>query len=213
MKKFIVSFIVWSFVLGLLGSVNAALIVDTGATPYGGGWDLKADQWLSAEFTMNQADILTSVEAYFFGTYTEGAVTAAIYTDGADVPGLELYSGDFTPSKAFQNYWNGLYDLSWDLAAGTYWLSFEIRAGEYYGSLPGTAINELSNYGSTACGLSHCWRSSDYLDLGIRISSDPPSVPVPEPAAFFLFGTGLAGLVGFICMRKKVSFESEPDAK
>jgi hypothetical protein len=195
-------------------NANASYIVDTGeGSSDPGGFGLTDLQKLAGQFTITESYIIDSVEGWFSAT-ADGTVTASIFTNsggsgsmsgpGGDIPKDELYFTQFlldSPS-AGNNAWDGAYDLSWALDPGTYWLVFEVRDGDSLISagMPNNAPNPLDKYvyiyegeGGTA-GWGEPGPAA--TDWGMRISA------VPVPAAVWLFGSGLIGLIG-IARRKK----------
>lgn len=177
------------------GNAQAILIVGTGAgSTISGGSSLVSSQWLAGQFSLANPYNVTSVEGWF-GATTDGTVTAAIYSDnGSGIPVSELFSQQFlldNPSIS-NNTWDGAFGLSWSLGAGTYWLAFEVRSGDTgAGWMPGGpegAPNPLPDYAHWNGSL---WISQDSsVAYGMRINA------VPIPAAVWLFGSGLLGLIG-----------------
>lgn len=189
------------FVIGISGVAHATIIIDTGTKgpDTGISWSLGSYQWLAAEFTLSDNYTISDLEAFLWGHFNATA-TAAIYADGGDLPGLELYSQQFSVPAANQG-WYGASGLGWALSAGTYWASFEVRPGDTYsGSLPGSALVPLANEAYTSDGN---WQGFDDLCLAIRISGDRIGNQVPEPSTMLLLGTGLLGLVGLNRRKKK----------
>jgi hypothetical protein len=188
------------------GNAQAILIVNTGAgSATSGGGSVSSVQWLAGQFTLANSYTVNSVEGWF-GEVTEGTLTAAIYTDsGSGVPISELFSQQFVldnPSPG-NNTWDGAFGLSWAFAPGTYWLAFEVRSGDTgLGFMPnGTdgAPNPLADYAVWLGSPQFQWFSQDSsVAYGMRIDA------VPIPAAVWLFGSGLLGLIG-IARRKKAA--------
>lgn len=164
---------------------QAVPIIDTG-TPAGRGWLLASEQWLAGEFTTTETHTIGSIEGYISTFPFPGSFTVALYTDGGDVPGVELLSGAATASGGTD--WFGLTGLSHILLPGTYWVSFEVRSGDTLrGGMPNDPPAPLVNEaGHDVDG----WRGLDDLDIGVRISS--ASTSVPEPSLLSLLA--LAGL-------------------
>jgi hypothetical protein len=183
-------------------SLNAATIVDTGPGPnVAAGSALGADpaaQWLAAEFTTTDDYTITDVEGWIAPFFDGGDGTVAIYTDGGDVPGTELFAAPFLGFGPDVPSWTGASGLSWALPAGTYWVSFEVRPGQVLeGVMPDPSPNPLLNEAfSNDFGVS--WFGQDDIDIGVRIQA------VPLPPALYLFGTGLLGLIG-ISRKKKAA--------
>jgi len=198
-RNILVGMIAGLALLTLVGGASAGYIVDTGTTLGGSTWSLVSDQWLAAEFTIAESNTITSLEGYMWGAYgAPGTLTAAIYSDGGDLPGSLLYSRQFTAGTTSD--WYGPAGLDWVLASGTYWAAFQVVEGDtYWGSLPGSAVTALDNEAYYWPGFG--WMAGDYLDLGIRIGGD--SAPVPEPGTFALLGLGMAGLA--MCRRQRKS--------
>ncbi len=179
--------------IALMGSsVYAATIVDTGSgTAFGSTWGLSGGQFLAAEFSVTDATTITSIEGWLEDL--GGSATIALYSDGGNVPGAELFSSGFSSTGAVGDFiWMGLSGLSWNVSAGTYWVAYEVRAGDTYsGRMQGASTNPIITE-AFYDGVS--WAQFDALDIGVRVSGDISAVPVP--AAVWLFGSGLIGLLG-----------------
>ncbi|MDP2784055.1 MAG: PEP-CTERM sorting domain-containing protein [Sulfurimicrobium sp.] len=188
MKKTLVAFALCQ--LFAAGAANAATIIDTGVpnSNYSGGWTLASYQWLAGEFSLGTATTITDVQGWI-GSGNDGTATAAIYTDGGNVPGTELFSAAFTADSV--DDWDGASGLSWLLDAGTYWVAYEVRAGQTLsGYMPGTSPSPLGNEAFTSGGT---YVDGDFLNIGVRILG-AQGAQVPEPASLALLGIGLAGL-------------------
>ena len=157
---------------------------------------LSEQQFLAAEFTIESDTMVNGVEGWMSFT-NDGYGTIAIYSDGGDVPGVELYSTPFLAAGSSFS-WRGASGLSWALAANTYWVAFEVRPGQLLlTGMPIPSENPLLNEAFKSVIAGQDWIGDDAINLGIRISA------VPVPAAVWLFGSGLIGLIG-VARRKKV---------
>jgi hypothetical protein len=201
-------FITAAFFL-ITSNVYASYIVDTGAPPNSNsGISLTADQSLAGQFTITETYIVDSVEGWFGGNL-DFTITAAIYSNtggsgsmsggGGDWPKDELFSAQFThdaPSVGV-NAWDGAYGLSWTLDPGTYWLVFDIADGVTDTTyMPYGAPSPLAKYAYSYPSTSGWTEPGPASTMGMRINA------VPVPAAVWLFGSGLLGLIG-IARRKK----------
>jgi len=181
---------------------SSSSIVDTGpGGTTGSMWSLFGagavsdpfGQSLAAEFTMVSADTISSVEGWMNFTAADTDGTIAIYSDGGDIPGTELFSATFFGTGVSQPSWVGASGLSWSLAAGTYWVAFEVRAGQTLDtSMPSPSSSPLLNEAFTS-STTDTWFGSDNEDIGVRINASV----VPEPAALSLVGISLVGLFGY----------------
>jgi hypothetical protein len=174
----------------LPAAAGAAVIVDTGPGPSAaGGVALGSNQrGLAAEFSVATGVTVNSIELWmnsFLGSYT-----AAIFTDGGDLPGSELFSSPFTPVAGVAG-WGGASGLSWNLAAGTYWAVFQVRSGQDgSGVAPVPSTSPLGNEAFMSAAAT--WVAGDGMQLGVRIQGAEGTAP--EPGTFALLGLGLAGL-------------------
>lgn len=199
-------------ILSWKGYAAPIKIVDTGqgTTPY---WTLglgpssgssNDDQWLAAQFTTIQPWDVTGIEGWIVPR-TTGDVNLTIYSDGGDIPGMELFTQQITvtstcpqpctnPPPLSAAAWWGTTSLNLQLQSGTYWVAFETRAGSTFrGYMPGSAPSPLLNESTTATAPPAVWYSTDGLDLGVRISAiGPGDSDVPEPATL--------GIVGLCCL-------------
>ena len=178
-----------------IAPVSAVTIVDTGPGPAtAGGPSLASFQWLAAEFSISQPYIITDVQGWMHNIDALGTATAAIYTDGGEIPGTELFSASFSGTPTVD--WYGPSGLSWSLAAGTYWVAFEVRPGDtFYGAMPTPSGSPLANEAAVTGNSNGLYIVQDDLDMGVRIQADP--VSVPEPSTLLLLAGGLAALIGF----------------
>ncbi|MGB5603637.1 MAG: hypothetical protein WBO14_14505 [Gammaproteobacteria bacterium] len=189
------------------GSVNAVTIVDTGPGPSVGGGPIVIPagyfgsltpngQSLAAEFSIVTSAVVTGIEGWMVSFDGSGQGTIALYSDGGDVPGNELFATTFLGPEELDYSWAGASGLSWDVSAGTYWVSFEARLGQTLAvAMPGPSPNPLLNEAFTSTDTGD-WIGNDGYDLGVRISA------VPIPAAVWLFSFGLIGLIGYASHKK-----------
>jgi hypothetical protein len=181
-----------TIILLTIQNAHAALLIDTGQGS-GGQNLLDPTQYLAAEFTLNQAYQITAVQGWIH-IYTTGAVNYKIYSDGGNVPGTtQIYSTQYT-IPALSDNWYGPSGLTWELSAGTYWLSFEPISGLF--SSKNSPTYPLSNYAYFNSTLGPSWTEGS--SFGVRIYAEP----VPIPAAVWLLGSGLIGLIGIRRFRK-----------
>jgi hypothetical protein len=183
-----------------MSPASAALIVDTGAPNTSGGLRVYADQWVAGQFTTMSDYNINSVEGWF-GSQDGGSAHATIYADnGTGLPfGAALHTQQFTldAPQVGTSAWDGAYGLNWALAAGTYWLAFEVLAGDTAENyMPNGAPSPLALIGIDISPAGDGYTvSSTFYTPGFRIDATPSAVPVP--AAVWLFGTGILGLIGY----------------
>ena len=188
------------FALGLvLGSAliaSAVLIVDTGDPgQVQEGFTVSGIQWLAGEITLGQDYTITGIEGWMFEV-DSGDMTIALYSDGGNVPGTELFSSTFLADgpdidPTFHSIWLGIHGLSWDVAAGTYWVAFEVRdPSEAWFAMPSGVPSPLDAYAFTLGGT---WTPLPD-DFGVRVYAGTDVVP--EPATVGLLGMALVGLAG-----------------
>jgi hypothetical protein len=173
-----------------------------------------AYQYVAAEFSISESYSLNSVRGFIetsslqsFGTLT-GTMTAAIYADAGEVPGLELYSAAFTigtPLGAYVPAWQGATGLDWLLSAGTYWVAFEVRPGQAANAVMRSgAPSPLGNEAfATPLNPGGAYLPYDSMDLGYQIEgtlvpTTPSSVPETGTAALIVSALGI-----LIAVRRK----------
>ena len=187
-------------------SANAVTIVDTG--PYdAGAWSISPSDGYSdavaGQFTTSQPWIITSVGGWLGSVeLVTGLVTAVIYSNGADNLPLEsLFSAQIeVPPDSNSPLEFRSVDTDWFLPSGTYWLAFfavegcetevEPGAGQggCYAGLTSPPGGLLTAYTTDAGG--NNWAGS-HLENGLAAVIEARAVPVP--AAFWLFGSAVAG--------------------
>lgn len=108
-----------------LSSVHAITIVDTGSPTSGSSIVTYLNGALAAEFTVANDSQITDVQG-FLNVGRPGNLTIAVYGDGGDIPGAELFSTSISLSTVSgTSAWQGASGLTWNLASGTYWVGFQ----------------------------------------------------------------------------------------
>jgi hypothetical protein len=185
------------------GMLNAAVLVDTGPGPSTAGFNLTPSQYFAGQFSLVSPVIVTDILGWIGGAQRlqsgGGIATAAIYTDGGEVPGTELFAQKFTADIDFD--FDGVTGLSLLLPAGTYWVGFEGRLGDTIdGTMPSPSTSPLGN---EAVNVGAGYIPFDDVNFGVRILGNviTPGGTIPEPASLMLLGVGLAAL-GWMRRRK-----------
>lgn len=177
----------------LPGISQASLIVDTGPG-MGSQYLLNYQQWLAAEFTIDQSYNITGVSGWI-RTVVEGDVTFSLYTDGGNLPGSILYSSTISLGLS-DPQWETISGLNWEISAGSYWIAFTTSDEIYRGTMPGQAPNQLGNEAHTGV-YPDVWYDSSDDNNGIGVMIDADLTPVPAPAALWLLSSGLISFVFF----------------
>lgn len=175
-------------------SAHAGAIVNTGAptAPFAVDWGL--GDGIAARFQVANATSISEIQGFFSGVDSARTYTIALYGDGADKPGAQLFSTEATATANLD--WNGKSGLGWAVTPGFYWAAFEVRAGQTFftAGMPSAPPSPLVD---EAFNRSGAYFAFDGLDVGVRIfdTSNGGGPPVPEPSTWALMigGFGLAG--------------------
>jgi hypothetical protein len=179
------------------GGAQAANVVDTG-TPSGPAYSFDKTQYFAGEFSLLGDSIINSIQGYF-GT-AAGHVGISVLSDVADLPGAVLFSTDLTTTVGGAA-WNGVSNLGWSLAAGSYWVAFTPDYASLYTEMPSGAAFPLIAYAQHRD--SGNWQEPlSNLGLGVRIDATV-AAPVPEPTGIAMYALGLAGLAVVVRRRKQ----------
>jgi hypothetical protein len=187
---------------GLLSApAHAALIVDTGQpTNQAAFYSIGNQSRFASEFTVSQDWTVTSVSAWIVNNNTDtDTLVIAIHDAGSDAPGTLRYSNTFTGPSGSNTGWYGPTGLTWSLSANTtYWVvvsAYDQTSPRFVvGAMGEYAPNGLAN---DAMWNGNSWADYDQLNFGWQING----TPVPIPAAAWLLGSGIVGLVA---MRRRV---------
>jgi hypothetical protein len=199
----------------------AVPVVDTGAPGNtwgtifvgGGGQDGEISQWLSGRFTLNQAYDIYEMQGYL-NVNVQGDIRIAIYSDSiggpADTP---LFSNTFLSRDSGFYGWQGTIGYAGHLDPGTYWISFEapdnslFQGGMGMESLSSPVMDAEAYKANMGTGLG--WSGWDVAaqnsGYGLGVYARIYGTPVPLPGAFWLLGTGIAGLAA---VRKKYTAQA-----
>jgi hypothetical protein len=197
MRKFMVLLCAVSLAICMAANANAALVVDTGppankwGTCYVGGG--QTSQWLAGQFTITQGHDIYAMQGYLSVNVAD-YVLATIYSDNQGLPGTALFSKTFMSQSANFYGWQGTSGYAGHLDEGTYWIAFSEAPGSLFqGGMGASDLTspvmaaEALNYNQTGWWLVP-------QDSGLGVYARIYDTPVPLPGAFWLLGSGLAGL-------------------
>jgi hypothetical protein len=201
-----------SLVVGPTTAWSADYLVDTGAPTSSTGLILSGapgvldwtQSWHAAKFTLDKDATFDSVEAWMSVSWS-GDVTFAVYSAVAGLPpsSTALHSATVSLNKIspFMG-WRGVFDLEWNLAAGSYWLNLEpARDSTFLGALWMKPPAPLAQYAESIRG--DTWEydpaGRDGLDQwGLRIAG----TAVPEPTTWGLMILGFGAIGGGLRRRR-----------
>lgn len=192
-------------VVAVLPPVHAITIVDTGTPTSSGSVVTSPTLAIAAEFQVVNDSLITDIQGYL-NTVRAGNLTVAVYSDGGDIPGAELFSASILlgPPTATPT-WQGVSGLAWNLSSGTYWAVFQADATLAFG-MPisvaglGGAPNPLGNEARRLHDVG--FFGVDDLDFGVRIFGEESHAAVPEAGSTLVLGAiGLVAVVGLRKMR------------
>lgn len=184
-----VSILATAMLMAFSAQANATLIVNTG-TPVGPGFALALDgnDWLAGQVHFNTASQINSIQGYLGGGDNGDSFTISLYDNAGSLPGnvLESAAASFSSTG-----WNGASNLNWSVGAGDYWVAFEVQGSDTlaFGTAPVGALNPLTH---TAFNVGSGYQAYP-MSFGMQVDATPA---VPVPAAVWLLGSGLIGLVG-----------------
>lgn len=193
-------------------AAQAATIVDTGHSAGPSGNALRNDviqrQWLAGEFSITDNALISDIQGWLNTSQPGGGTaTAAIYTDGGETPGAQLFAASFTAANTGGFDWKGASGLAWALAPGTYWVALEVRTGDTLaatlGNLAPSPLGNEAQWNAPLVGPG-AYTANDSLNSAFRIfgTLTPVVSAVPEPSTYALMIAGL-GLVGFVAHRRR----------
>ena len=201
-------------------STQAAVVHDNGGPLVSfitGVSDVDGDSRAADNFTLTGSATITNITwsgVYFPSNRPNGHddFTIRFYTDSAGLPDNAGLIGTYTPGNAVNRVYSGVtsgllgfdfFNYSVDitplmLSAGTYWISIvnDTTADtddNWYWSVSSVSITGGGDAVSQG-GTTPNWTSSN-VEHSFVLSNDVAAVPVP--AAVWLMGSALAGLLGF----------------
>ncbi len=211
MKKFFLT-LISSLILSFPTFSIADTIIDTGKPSFVySAVSLEANQWVAAQFSIDQLWTLTSIEVFLWSDRrgSSSIITMAIYGDdnGLVDESNRPYSKEFKAVSDEYADWYGLTDISWNLPKiGKYWIGLEIQPDDYgggwvYGANQSSLIVAGRYNGTPYSGDGLYEKNPNYRTVGLIIKADHYE-PIPEPSTTILLGLGLIFAMGI--NRKKI---------
>jgi len=156
---------------------------------------LSSSQWLAAEITTSQEEIITGIQGYILadaGNPANATFTITVYDNGANNTPDTIDPAVFSQQASYTaDGWNGLSGLSLDLQAGSYWVAFEVGPNNdtLQGLMPVSVANSLTTAWYDGISTSgYQLTSGAGNDFGLQVTA---AAPVPVPPSLLLFVSGL----------------------
>jgi hypothetical protein len=154
-------------------------------------------------YNVTEIDLL--VDVHKVQTWYTGAFQLKLFSDASNAPGTLLYGpSNQTAIEPYPGQGNMIYNTlsvrttSFPLTIGTtYWLALvygdQYTDVDWYSSSTAKGLVDLL---STSGGTFSAWGTGAYLPAFRIIGETASTNPVPIPAAVWLLGSGLMGLIG-----------------
>ena len=186
------------------GTASAAFVLDTG-TPTAGavlGSLLDYSDFSAAEFNLSAGSTVTGIQAYISNAEQMDSpgdtFTLAIYSASGFIGGRNATPLFSTQATYTADGWNGVSNLSWTAtSSGQYWAAVEVNpsSGD---TVQGLILPSPQSGSGTAPALGFAFNDGSGTgyqattqSVGLEVTA---VAPVPQPAAAWLFGSGLLGL-------------------